>query len=197
MFALRPAAPSRTELASWPKEKADAFLAEEKALYASVDAAERNVVLDLISYLVLTGSAAGREIARGFFDEAYGVLDLRTRAAVVLFKRGEREDLECLSRHLDDRDSIVRENAIRSILTLDIGSAWERLGGDRLVHKGAEAEADELLFVLGRDLTAKGGDPVRGWANQEPRFIELARKLLKNRKIKNADLVLHGLGEKV
>lgn len=122
--------------------------------------------------------------------------ELRVRSAVALFKLGERADLELLSQQLDDRDAIIRENAIKSVLALDIGSAWERLGGDKLSAKGNEAAADEVLFVVGRDLTGKSG-PIQEWARTEPRFADLARRLLKNRKIRNADLVLKGLGEKV
>ena len=196
VYAIRHPAPTRTELDGWPEAKRAAYLADSGKLYSTIDAAERNVVQELISLLVLRGSAEGRRIARAFFEEGYGVNELRIRSAVVLFKLGERADLELLSKQIDDRDAIVRENAIKSILSLDIGSAWERLGGDKLAAKGNEAATDEVLFVVGRDLTGKSG-PVQGWAKTEPRFAELARSLLKNRKIRNADLVLKGLGEKV
>lgn len=196
VYAIRHPAPTRSELDGWSEEKRAGYMTESGRVYSTIDAAERNVVQELISLLVLRGSAEGRRIARAFFEEGYGVNELRVRSAVALFKLGERADLELLSQQLDDRDAIIRENAIKSVLALDIGSAWERLGGDKLSAKGNEAAADEVLFVVGRDLTGKSG-PIQEWARTEPRFADLARRLLKNRKIRNADLVLKGLGEKV
>ena len=195
MMAPSEPGPSRSEFANWPEAKRNAFQAERAAANEAMDSVKHGVVSDLVTYLGTKGSEPGLEVVRGLLASgARG--SIRSRAAGALFKGGRRGDLELLTRYTDDRDTVVRHRAIGAVLSLDIGAAWERLSGDRLMQPGSEADADELLNILARDLSGTGGQPVRGWARQEPRFIELAKKWLGKKKMRNPEFLLQALGEK-
>lgn len=194
-LALAPA--TRTAVAQRSKEEAEAEAAHRKSIVEALAPMEARVVQDLITFLLARGSERGRRAARRFVENSHPDGGLRSRAAGGLVDGGHRDDLEFMTRYLDDADSAIRQDAIRAVLMLDPKRAWERLCGDRLMQPGAEGDTEELLYVLGRDLAGVGGAPVRGWAKEDSRFVELARKWLPNKKMKQPIFVLHGLGEQV
>ncbi len=196
LYDLHRSPPTRESLANLPPDAIDAAEAEREELLDTVDPDELRIAEDLVTFLLSTGSerarAAGRKLMETSPDDG-----IRGRAAGGLIDAGHREDLEFMARYLDDADAAIRQSAIHAVLMLDPTKAWERLNGDRLMQPGAEADTEELLYELGRDLAGTGGAPVRGWAKQDPRWAELARRWLPNKKMKQPIFVLQGLGEKV
>lgn len=184
---------SRAELAQLPEAERSRILALIEAAADEADPEERVLVEDLISYVVDKGNGVG--LARWVLA-SHPVEELRTRAAVALLERAAPEDLEFLARYLDDGQALVRSAAIRATLSLGAETAWDRLGGDALRDASRATDASELLHELGRDLAGTGREPVRGWALRDPRFAELAKQWLPDRKVNpNAELLLAGLAK--
>ena len=196
LYELELPPPTRKALANLSADALDAAEAEREALLEPIDPDELRITEDLVTFLLSKGSerarAAGRKLVETSPEDG-----IRGRAASGLIDAGHREDLEFMAGYLDDADTAIRQSAIHAVLMLDPTKAWERLNGDRLMQPGAEADAEELLYELGRDLAGTGGQPVRGWAKQDPRWAELARKWLPNKKMKQPIFVLQGLGEKL
>ncbi len=185
---------TRAAAAALSKVERDRRAEERRRAAESLDPWEVLLVQDLVSYLAERGSVDGMEIARRLVDTHHPSDELRGRAAVSLHACGRIEDLELLAGFLEDDDGLIRSTAIRSILALDLGAAWERLGGDALLDPGRSVEASELLYELGRDLASVRNAPVQGWARADARFAGLARHWRSDRKVgKHAEWVLAGL----
>jgi hypothetical protein len=148
---------------------------------------------ELLSLLVERNDTEGQELACSIVD-GRAAPDLRRRACVALYTSGLEQNVRRLSTHLQDKDALVRSTAIRAVLSLDGPSAWDSLGGDKLLTTEYAAFASEVLNELGRDLAGTGGVTRHGWARNDPRFEQLARHWLGDKKnMGNAEFVLQGL----